>query len=108
MKWDAKRSSRQFCLSEIVSQWICCMLVLTTNELKPTSLFPYGVLFVRTQSGSNTHVHKDLESLRSPCEGTFFVSDRSLIRKDLQRRISKTVSPKLSLICLSLLPLCQK
>ena len=44
MKWDAKRSSRQFCLSEIVSQWICCMLALTTNELKPTSLFPYGVL----------------------------------------------------------------
>ena len=72
------------------------MLALTTNDSYRWYAVPYGVLFVRTQSGSNTHVHKDLESLRSPCEGTFFVSDHSTIHKDLQRRITKVDTPFLT------------
>jgi hypothetical protein len=84
------------------------MFALTTNDFNRTSSFPYGVLNTRCLSTSNAPAHKDLESLFTLCEGTFFVSDRLLIHKDLQRRFSKTVSPKLSLICLSLLPLCQK
>jgi hypothetical protein len=81
---------------------------LYSNDLHCCVRIPYGVLDTRCLSTSNAPAHKDLESLFTLCEGTFFVSDRLLIHKDLQRRFSKTVSPKLSLICLSLLPLCQK